>query len=451
MHPTIVRNCIYFPIQRALGKNVKKIIPSLRSTERLHPGPLRTFQEKKLRDLIASAFDDTPYYRENHEPGSLEKLKKEPFEALSLMPIMTKEKIRNNLQSLTSPKWRSSWRSTSGTTGSPFVFRKDRFAALYMDAAMHAVYSWHGIEIGDREGRIWGSAVGAKKKAIQTTKDFLLNRKRLSAFGMTPEKSRAYYEKLKRFRPAYIYCYPNAAYLFARHMQELGVPAKELGLKTIICTGELLLEQHREVLRDTFGCPVINEYGTTENGILAIECEMGNLHMLAGNVILEFVKNGSQVEDGEVGDILVTELNSRSIPFIRYKTGDMGRPLFSKKCSCGRIFPIMEVVEGRIDDFIVRPDGEKVYDAILAYVLKKSVLQFRATQESLKELVIEIVVDERFSSSLEAQYKKKLQDYCGSSMEISFRKVDKIDPDKSGKLRYFVSKIKDKALTDSDE
>lgn len=419
----------------------------MKAVEYASPEGLREFHANAVRNLILYVQDHIPYYKEIPPPDFFAKPRTDPLEILSHLPIMTKKEIRANMSSLLNPKFRSSRRTTSGTTGAPFVLRKDRLATLHMDAAMHSVYSWHGVEVGEREGRIWGRATTAGRKATQSLKDFLLNRRRLSAFGMTREKSLAYYQKLKRFGPTYIYCYPNAAYLFARHLQELHVSARDLGLKTIICTGEPLLEHHRRTLRDIFGCSVINEYGTTENGILAIECENGCMHILANNVFLEFVKDGHHVKDGELGEIVVTELNSRSIPFIRYMTGDLGRPLFSQKCSCGRTFPLMEVVEGRVDDFIIRPDGEKIYDAILAYVLKESIIQFRATQESLVELVIDVVVDEHFSKSLEARYRKKLQKYCGPSMNISFRKVNEIESDRSGKLRYFVSKIEEKNLS----
>lgn len=441
MHPAFVKKAFYFPVQRILGRNVKQLIPIIKELERLSPQDLRNYQEKQLKELLLYAAQGTLYFKQIINFDIMEGLKKDPFRALELIPVMSKEDIRANLNSLCNSKFRLSWRSTSGTTGSPLHFCKDHLACSHMDAGMHAVYSWHGIDIGDRQGRIWGSSITLQGGMIQRTKDHLLNRRRLSAFGMTRDKSVVYFRKLERFRPVYFYCYPNAASLFAQHLEQTNVDGKKLGLRAIICTGEPLLSSHRDTLQKTFDCTVVNEYGTTENGILAIECEKGNMHILAQNAVLEFIKDGKRVEDGELGEILVTELHSRSIPFIRYRTGDLGRPLFLKKCSCGRTLPLMEIIEGRVDDFIIRPDGEKVYDAILAYVLKKSVRQFRATQEALTELVIEIVPDSGYSDRLESEYGTRLQQYLGPDIHVNFRKVERIEPDRSGKLRYFISKI----------
>jgi phenylacetate-CoA ligase len=213
--------------------------------------------------------------------------------------------------------------------------------------------------------------------------------------------------------------------------------------KAVICTGEPLLDVQRLALRNLFTCPIVNEYGTTENGILAFECEHGGMHILADNVLLEFLKDGKPVADGELGEIVVTELFSRSIPFIRYRTGDLGSPYFSRKCLCGRSLPLMKIVVGRQDNFIVRADGEKVYDAVLAYILKKGVKQFRATQETIDRLVIEVVADKDFNVNLEDMYRRKLAKYLGNELQVNFLQVPSIPIGKGGKLEYFISKVKE--------
>jgi len=111
-------------------------------------------------------------------------------------------------------------------------------------------------------------------------------------FEITPEKSRLYLESLKRFRPSFLYCYPNAAFLFAQQLHAIGLSGKSLALKAVICTAEPLVERHRTFLQSFFNCPILSEYGTSENGILAMECERGGMHVLESNVILEFLNDG---------------------------------------------------------------------------------------------------------------------------------------------------------------
>ncbi len=403
---------------------------------------LLLYQEKALRALLEDAFANVPFYRRlMPHIGNLRD--EDAFELLQRIPPVSKTDLRRDLSSFTDSNWRKWWRSTSGTTGTPFRFFKDRVALINMDAAMYAAYSWYGIEIGDRQARIWGRAVTPKQKAIQNLKDVFLNRRRLSAFGMTAEKSLRYFSRLQTFHPAFFYCYPNAAFAFVQHLLSRQAP-KLNEVKAVICTGEPLLEKHRLALQQVFSCPTVNEYGTTENGILAFECELGRMHILADNVLLEFLADGRPVADGEVGEIVVTELYSRSLPFIRYRTGDIGRPLFSKACGCGRSLPSLEVVEGRCDDFIIRPDGKKVYDAILAYILKDEVLQFCAIQEDLHTLSVDIVPAVGYTEDLEREYARKLRRYLGGEIKIFFHRVPEIPLETNGKLRYFISKVAEK-------
>jgi phenylacetate-CoA ligase len=136
----------------------------------------------------------------------------------------------------------------------------------------------------------------------------------------------------------------------------------------------------------------------------------------------------------------VTELNSRSVPFINYKIGDMGRVLDSG-CKCNRPYEAMEILEGRVDDFITCPDGRVVYDAILAYVLKDYASQFKAYQDEIDMMNIHFIPKGSYHSVNEQKIRSKLRKYLGNEMKINFTVVDNIPPEKSGKLRYFVSRV----------
>jgi phenylacetate-CoA ligase len=62
------------------------------------------------------------------------------------------------------------------------------------------------------------------------------------------------------------------------------------------------------------------------------------MHVISENVIVEVVDESGQAVIGKEGDILISDLNNRVMPFIRYRIGDRGRILASQ-CSCGRIGP----------------------------------------------------------------------------------------------------------------
>lgn len=162
---------------------------------------------------------------------------------------------------------------------------------------------------------------------------------------------------------------------------------------------------------------------------------------MAANVFLEVIDaDGKSVPQGEEGEIVVTELNSGHFPFLRYRLGDRGR-LTGERCPCRRTLPVLQISAGRKDDYIVTPDGRSVYDAILAYTLKKGVVQFKAVQDSVDHLLISVVTDCHFDPALEQQHRLNLQKMLSPGMQIEFRVVSEIEREPSGKLRYFRSDL----------
>ena len=185
----------------------------------------------------------------------------------------------------------------------------------------------------------------------------------------------------------------------------------------------------------------VSEYGCSEIGVIGFDCPAGKMHAMSSNVLVEVIdEQGRPLPAGKEGEIVVTELNATYLPFIRYRLGDRGR-LETGTCSCGRNLPLLTISAGRKDDYITTPEGRRIYDAILAYTLKKGVVQFRALQDRVDRLRIEVVTDDQYSEALETLYARQLQEYLSPAMTIQFTRVNEIVREKSGKLRYFRSML----------
>lgn len=351
------------------------------------------------------------------------------------LPILSKDEFKRNINGYVDEKLNVSWRSTSGTTGSPLTFPKDQNAKRYMDAMMFDAYSWHGIYPYDKQARLWGRALNNKGRFIQLLKDTVLNRKRLSAFAMDAKNCIAFFKVINKYKPKYFYAYANALYQFANIINNEGLNGKELNINIAICTGEVLFPHQRQYIESVFGCRVVNEYGSTENGIIAFECEYGNMHILP-TVYVEIVNPN---EHG-FGEIVVTELNSRSLPFLRYRNGDTGR-ILPNDCKCNRPYETIEIFEGRIDSYIRCPNGRMVYDALLAYTFKDYVEQFKAFQYESNSLEIYVIPKISLTKQVVNKIANNLKEYLGPEMNVEIIIVDKIDSEKSGKHKYFVSYI----------
>ena len=333
---------------------------------------------------------------------------------------------------------RVEYRKTSGSTGAPFRFMRDREMTAWMDAAMWAVYGWHGIRPGQRHARFWGRPLQAAAARKQRIVDSALARRRLGAFDLSPAAAVRFLERLRSFRPVYAYGYPSLMSRFADHCEDAGVDASRLGLDVAISTGELLTAEARSRIASFFGCRVVNEYGCTESGILAMECEAGVSHVVPVAALPEVVDGDGRAE--ERGEVAVTDLYGRTGTLLRHRLYDSARSSSSQvACDCGRRLAGLEVDTGRLQSFIRLRDGSSIYGAILAYTVPTTIARFRARQVALDRIEAELVprasVDPgRAIAECHAAWSARL----GPDVRLDLRAVDEIPLTVGGKLRYFV-------------
>lgn len=328
-------------------------------------------------------------------------------------------------------------RRTSGSTGAPFRFVRDREMTTWMDAVMWASYAWHGIRPGQRHARFWGRPIDAGSARRQRVRDSLLARRRLGAIDLTPGSAVEYFRSLLRFRPAYAYGYPSLMSRFADHCESAGLSALDLGIDVVVATGELLTDRTRARLASFFGARVVNEYGCTESGILALECEEAVLHATPIAAYPEVVDPSGAPSDA--GEVVVTDLYGRTGTLLRHRLHDAGSWSTAGSCACGRALPRLRVDEGRLASFVRLPNGDSVHSSFLAYSVPATVARFRCRQVSADRLVAEIVpLAGADPGRAMEDCRRAWADRLGSSMELDVIVVSDIPPTAGGKLRYFV-------------
>jgi phenylacetate-CoA ligase len=225
---------------------------------------------------------------------------------------------------------------------------------------------------------------------------------------------------------------------FADLCRERHIDGKDLGLKLVISTGELLTESARSHLREFFGCRVVDEYGCTESGILAFECEFGTMHTIPVAAYAEILSR----EEGDCqmdleGEVVVSDLFGELLPLLKYRLHDRGH-VSDASCRCGRELPALSIKSGRIDSFIETPRG-KIYDAILAYTVPREVQRFKVYQTDENHLRAHIVTRPQWGDhDIATKCKLIWEEVIGPEMVVSVEVVDDIPLEDSGKLRYFV-------------
>jgi phenylacetate-CoA ligase len=197
-----------------------------------------------------------------------------------------------------------------------------------------------------------------------------------------------------------ICCTPTYALRMAEIASAEGIELKQSALRTLIVAGEPggSIPATRQRIESAWGARVFDHSGMTEIGAMSFECPANplSLHVIESEFIAECIDPVTlrSVPDGEIGELVLTNLGRVGSPLIRYRTGDQVR-LVRGRCACGRSFARLQGgILGRVDDmFIVR--GNNVFPTAVEAVIRRfaEVAEFRVTvsgHDALAQVTIEI-------------------------------------------------------------
>jgi phenylacetate-CoA ligase len=252
-----------------------------------------------------------------------------------------------------------------------------------------------------------------------------------------------YLDLLERGGFRQLFGYPSALYLLCLHARKNGRNLRKAGIKVAFVTGEVLFDYQRELISDMLNCPVANGYGGRDSGFISHECPQGGMHIMADAVIVEVVdETGRPAGPGETGEIVVTDLYSHEVPFIRYATGDIGA-LSSRRCACGRALPLFGSIEGRSNDCIVAPDGRLINSLAVVYPLREvdGIEQYRICQKQVDAFHVQIVRNSRYDTAGEHTIRTGWTKLLRTPVEVTFEYVPRIATERAGKFRHVVCEI----------
>lgn len=427
---------------RLRNLRVRDYFRHLEKTQYLPPEKLAELQLVKLKRLIRHASETVPYYRELFSKQGLVAGDIRTLDDIRQLPVLTKEQVVSEPISTFLSKGAGRAfvvRKTSGTSGHPVAVPIDSEAYAWSLAARCRCLKWHNIGIGDRQARFWGRADERRGRWLESVRDFTLSRQTINDNVLDSSSLSRQARRILAYRPDYIYGYTSLILALAQYLYEHEEVGGRVELKGVICTAEMLYSFQKRLMGEVFGCQIINEYGCSETDIVAFECERGKMHVIAERVLLEVVN----ADDSGTGEIVVTDLNNRLMPLIRYKLGDLGS-ISMDCCPCGRGLPILSRIEGRTNQrYILTPDGRKVHSVIFAHFVNHldgqgiRIRQFRVIQTRLDTVVFCMVPRSTLDCGrIEALVSRKLVPQLGSHMVIQTRYVQHIEP--SGeKFSYF--------------
>ena len=367
------------------------------------------------------------------------------------LPIMTKKDFQKPLSERLSKGYtiKSVYvNKTSGSSGDPFIFAKDKFCHALTWANIINRFGWFGIDFNSSfQARFYGiplDFIGNKKERL---KDFFKNSYRFTIFDLSDEVLEKVLLKFQEKKFDYINGYTSSIVLFAKFLQKNNIVLTSVcpSLKCCVVTSEMLFEEDKVLMEKQFGVPIINEYGASELDLIAFQNPDDEWQVNSETLFVEILdENNTVLPYGKEGRIVITSLYNKAHPFIRYDIGDIG--ILDEKSTLKK--PILKKLIGRTNDIAILPSGKKSPGLTFYYVTKSiieddgNVKEFVIKQTKIDTFEVEYVSEKALTESQILTIEKAITTYLESGLNFIFIRKDKLQRSKSGKLKQFVSMMK---------
>ena len=417
---------------------------------------LREHQDKSLQKIVKYAYENSYFYHEKFRQAKIKPEDLKNIEHLNKLPIVRKEELLENLDSVISKAFNIDdlhVERTSGSTGRPL--------SVYLTGVetefRKAKHLRAQIVCGQKPWHKWVTITSPLHFAETTRLQRLLG-----LYAVTPisvfDDIATQISKIEKLRPEVLDGYSNSILLLAKEVNKRGL--ETIKPKFLVSGAELINTSSREFIEDVFAAPLYDQYASVEFERMAWQCpEKTEYHIDSDSLVMQFIdENGDEVEPGEEGEIVCTSLFNYAMPFVRYALDDVGIPSETAECPCGRTFPLMKVMEGRKTSLLVFPSGRVLAPfafmlAVWNFKYYGCVDLFRIIQKR-KDLILfklrlnESIVDESvIQKELQRHLRKTLNiKEDETTFEVEF--VDEMPLDKTGKFQIVDSEVNQEQIRD---
>lgn len=403
------------------------------------------YQLEKLRATLTCAAVKVPYYRKMFAERNVNPRDFQSFSDIRKLPILEKTSMRANPELFLNEEFDKSkliMNQTSGTTGTPLKIYRD----IYANSAAFAFVDRRCYAIAGVRKRYNRSVTFASHLVAAPDRDkppFWVHNRHwnqlyMSSYHLSPKYLGFYVDELRRFKADFIEGYPSSLYSVANYMLTEGL--EPLSFKACFSTSETLFQYQRQAIEKAFGCKVFNQYGCGEEVVFASECAMGNIHLSPEMGYLEVVdENDQPVEPGKTGQFICTGFVNTVQVFIRYRLGDMGA-ISGMVCRCGSPLPVLEEIEGRIDEVLITRDGRRIGRLGTVFKDASGISEAQIVQDDYDKFRIRVVPASGYTTATANTIIKNLSNRVGGG-HIEVELVERIERTSSGKFKVIVCRI----------
>lgn len=406
------------------------------------PERRRAFQQARLEAVVGHAAQRVPFYRTLLADRKLNGIR------LTDLPVVDRVRMRADMDAFLSEDWTRMphiSKESSGTTGQPWQYPLDRQAWAHIYAA--AIHFWEreGYRYGERIVMLGAPTTLARRGGTWTARlRNAVERHVFAAAGIELDHA----SSLRRAtlasaaRAALWYGYAGVIAAMAEAVAAEGTPLA--GPRLIVTTAEALRPEWRRRIEAVFGVPVFDQYGYNDGGIMTQTCRRGRFHVAESVSIVEILDGEDPCPPGVEGDVTVTNLHARVLPFLRYQVGDRA-VLGEGPCPCGRPGVTLERVAGRKMERLILPDGTAVSGIRLDFVFDRTrnVRRWQIVQNDPRHITVRLDVGPGYGEDEGKAIIEDLEKMCGQKLAITLSTSEPITLSRAGKHLLVIRAFKE--------
>ena len=403
---------------------------------------LSAYRDRSLRRIVRHAYENVPYYRDLFDRTGISAADIRTAGDLALVPLTEKRDLKaeppERITARGLDPGKLTVRRTTGSTGELFTVLKSRSDEFLFHVFRLRVMWDFGLRPTDLMALI----------STRTPKDSPAVWRALQRVGVYRQDRIHVAEPPGRIARILLDRKPDVitgdSAVLDRVAVEIAGIRGRYRPRFVVTGSEMLTPFMRRRIIEGFGAPAYDTYNSEEVSVIAWECgKTGLYHVREDNVIVEVLKDGVPVKEGDRGEVIVTALHYRARPFLRYRLGDevtRGPDV----CPCGKPFPTLKEISGRAIDYLRLPGGRELFASALAILIYKHarwIERYEIVQER-EGLVVLRAVPEVTPRPEELRTLKDLSSDClGAGVEFRIELVQDIRPGPGGKFRIFRTKL----------
>ena len=434
-----------------IRRRARALYAELAATQWWDRADLAALQDSRLSRLIQHAYAHVPYYRQIMDEAGLAPGDIKSVADLGKLPLLGKQDVREHLFfDLFADDHRKSEMhriATSGSTGEPFVTFADRFQLEMRFATTLRALEWTGWRFGDRQARLWHQTLGMTRSQVvrERIDAWFMRRKFIPAFELSEARLADAVDQLVEHQPVLLDGYAESLNFLAAFIAAKGNPG--LHPAGVMSSAQALPGQTREQIESALSTRVYDKYGSREFSGIAYECGHGNVHhVMDESYVVELLVEGRPARPGEVGEIVITDLNNFSVPLIRYRVGDLALAVdATDPCPCGRGRSRIGPIQGRSQALVHCADGTWLPGTFFAHFFKDYeylIQHFQIVQEEPGSFTLRVVPGQQFTERGLSATVESLRGYTGHDTRIDVDLVDEIPLVRTGKRTPVVSSLR---------